>query len=138
MAGPEDYFRWPNTEAAWGAGKFCTADWESEGLLASMGYHVGRTHGLSAFERELILGKVFSGPLPPLFSPEYMREWGTLRSPAGLKKMAESIASFARNAKRRRDEAQRDAVKDWQQDLTFLYAKYYRDHFGFAWPSTGV
>jgi hypothetical protein len=52
--------------------------------------------------------------------------------------MAETIASFVRNAKRRRDAHMGSAIKDWEADLEFLYFGYYVDRFHFAWPSGSV
>jgi len=52
--------------------------------------------------------------------------------------MAESIAAFARNAKRQQSKPMQDAVKAWEQDLRFLYNKFYVGHFGFGWPTSGI
>ena len=50
--------------------------------------------------------------------------------------MAESIAAFARNAKRRRQINLNDAIGEWEADLEFLYEEYYVGHFHFAWPAS--
>ena len=49
--------------------------------------------------------------LPPIESPSYMKEWAIPGSATRLKKMANSIASFARQAKRRRNADMREAVQ---------------------------
>ena len=59
-----------------------------------------------------------------------------LRAAARLKKMAETIAALARNAKRRNNASLDQAIRDWEHDLSFLYHTYYVGHFGFGWPST--
>jgi hypothetical protein len=48
--------------------------------------------------------------------------------------MAESIASFARSAKRRDADTLAHAIGDWENDLQHLYHTYYVGRFGFAWP----
>jgi hypothetical protein len=68
--------------------------------------------------------------------PEHMREWGKPSSATRLKKIAENIASFVRNAKRRNDGRLDDAIKDWESDFNFLYRKYYVGEFHFAYPTT--
>ena len=65
-----------------------------------------------------------------------MNEWGMPYSPKRLQKMANSIASFARNAKRRHDTKMDNAISEWETDLRFLYEKFYVGRFGFGWPST--
>lgn len=55
-----------------------------------------------------------------------------------LKKMAESIAAFARNAKRKRTSVLDDAVVDWEADLRFLFETYYVGKFRFEWPSISL
>lgn len=132
----EAYFKWPSTDAEPGTGYLHTVDWPTEGLLKLMGYSVGRGEGQAPHVRRAILAEVFSSHLPPLISPEYMKEWASPSSAARLQKMAESIASFTRNARRRSDDAMSDAIKNWEQDLRFLYEKYYVNHFHFAWPTT--
>jgi hypothetical protein len=73
--------------------------------------------------------------LPPIESPSYMKEWASPQSAVRLKKMANSIASFARQAKRRRNADMREAVQSWEADLQMLYDEYYVEKFGFGWPA---
>lgn len=138
IANPDDYFKWPSTEALGGDGTLRGKDWPDEGLLKFMRYTVGRTHGEAPQIRQQLLSETFRGHLPPVVSLEYMREWGTPSSASRLRKIAECIASFARNAKRRRNASLGDAIRDWERDLAFLHDKYYVDHFGFAWPSPAL
>ncbi|OYU51940.1 MAG: hypothetical protein CFE27_08710 [Alphaproteobacteria bacterium PA1] len=100
---PDQAFAWPSTYAPKGYGGLSTDDWMQEGLLNFMGYKVGNTEGESQRVRELILAEIFNGSLPPVFPKQYLQEWGLPSSSVRLQKLAEAIAAFTRNAKRRRD-----------------------------------
>lgn len=104
-------------------------------MLAFLGYRVGLTKGLSERSRVQILDVAFGSPLPPINGPDYMREWGTPKSAARLKKLADSLAAFARNAKRNSSTSLESAIADWEHDLEYLYYQYYVGKFRFAWPS---
>lgn len=135
---PDEYFSWPTTEAQSGDGSLGPLKVQPEGMLATLGYHVGRTHGLKSAARQRILAHIFENPLPPTFEQTYMDEWGEIGSAVRLQKMAESIAAFTRNTKRREDDRLDEAIRQWEQDLQFLYDKYYVDKFHFAWPVTTI
>ena len=135
--GPDDFFKWPSTDAAPGRhSKIDVDDWVQEGVLKFMGYQVGSTNGLSSNLRCRILEQIFEGALPPVFPHSYLDQWGEAGSAARLQKMAEAIAAFARNAKRRRSDSLWGAIRDWESDLSFLYEQFYVGHFHFAWPET--
>jgi hypothetical protein len=70
-------------------------------------------------------------------STAYMREWGGPRSGERLLKMANSIAAFCRNEKRKSCPSE-EAVSDWEDDLDWLRRTYYRGRFRFHWPSVSV
>lgn len=130
-------FAWPTTEAEpgladIGAGYF---SWE-KGLLKFVGYEVGVTRGLPQSERQRILDSVFTEELPRVNSPAYMQEWSTPLKCARLRKMAESIAAFVRNAKRNSASTYEVAIDEWETDLDYLHARYYVGHCAFPWPST--
>lgn len=130
----KDYFDWPSTDAPAGTYGFSGKHWHyKEGLLSYVGYRVGR-NGVDKQVRQSILDCVFHNELPQVDSEEYMRQWDAPKSAARLQKMAESLAAFTRNAKRKDFFDYRDAIADWESDLSYLWRKYYRDHFGFAWP----
>lgn len=133
---PNDFFNWPSTEARPGVGGINVEAWEREGLLAFMEYRVGTTQGRATTARRRILDQVFSGPLPPAFPRDYMEQWGDPSSTGRLRKMAETLAAFCRNAKRRRDARMNAAVRDWEADLRYLYEEFYVGKFAFAWPNT--
>lgn len=107
-------------------------------MLSYLEYRVGKTAGLSSRERQVILSRVFEGKLPRVFEPAYMEEWGDPKSARRLKKMAESLAAFARNFKRLDEDKYDEAIRQWEQDLDFLYHAYYLGRFGFGWPTTDV
>ena len=134
----DGYFRWPTTEALGGDGSLRGDGWVERGLLAFMGYRVGRTNGTAAPIRHILLARIFAHRLPPVDSPQYMQQWGKPSTPSRLKKMADTIASLAKNAKVRRNANLVYAVEDWEADLAFLYETYYVSHFRFAWPLTGT
>lgn len=134
----DGYFKWPSTDAPGGDGSVLSGDWPTEGLLFMMQYSVGRQSDLSPALRCEILAHIFEQNLPPLISPEYMRAWGLPGSPMRLQKMANSIAAFTRNAKRRRDASMTNAIGEWEVDLRLLYDRYYVVRFGFGWPTTSL
>lgn len=135
---PKDMFDWPSTDASPGAGGIYTEDWEKLGVFKFMGYTVGNTEGLRQRVRENILSEIFEGHIPPVFSNEYLDEWGEPSTALRLRKMAETIAALTRNARRRRDQKMDAAIKDWEKDLEFLYWKYYVEKFNFGWPDSNV
>lgn len=137
---PEDYFRWPSTEARGGNGTLTLDKSEKEGMLAYLQYHVGRTHGQPSRVRQSTLTRVFEQSLPPVFDRAYLSLWGQNGSAPRLQKMAESIAAFTRNAKHRNPDALDEAIRQWEEDLKFLHDRYYvgKFHFDFAWPMTSI
>lgn len=130
------YFSWPATDAAGRTGELSFSDIPTEGMLAYFEYHVGRTRGEARTIRRSILDRVFLGELPPVFPQAYLAEWSKKESASRLKKLAESLAAFCRNAKRRDTSKLDDAIKDWEADLAYLKDKYYVSRFSFGWPSS--
>lgn len=135
---PEDYFSWPSTEARGGDGQLSFASSLPEGMLTYLEYRVGRTRGEVASVRRATLDRVFAGHLPPVFPEDYMRSWADPGTSARLHKIAEAIAAFCRNAKRNDPEKLRDAIRDWESDLRYLYDVYYVAKFHFGWPITSI
>jgi hypothetical protein len=133
----EDRFKWPTTEASSGDGSLKIDKTHPEGMLAYLDYRVG-ANGEHSRARQAILSRVFESSLPPVFDKAYMDEWGQNGTASRLRKMAESIAAFARNAKRRDADRLDQAIRQWEQDLSFLHDRYYVGKFFFGWPSTTV
>lgn len=128
-----DHFDWPSTKAAPGSGAFGSME-HAEGILGYLGYHVGKTGEASSACRQALLSRVFEGSLPPINGPKYMEEWGQRDTPPRLRKMAESIASAVKSAKRRNHADYSVAIEHWENDLQYLYERYYIDRFNFGWP----
>jgi hypothetical protein len=130
----QGFFEWPVTDAP--ASRFGFQGdvfFYEEGLLSYVGYSVG-ANGPPIKTRRLILDCVFHKELPRVQSAEHMLEWGEPRTAARLKKMADCLASFTRNAKRNTSHDLSSAIADWELDLEYLYSDYYVGKFQFAWP----
>lgn len=127
----EGAFAWPETAASRGRIRL-QFDELGDGMLSYFGYRVGN-NGVSRSARRNILDRVFSQELPYAFPDEYMGKWGEPESPERLQKMANSLAAFTRNAKRKNGDVDA-AVSDWESDLDYLYDTYYADFFEFSWP----
>ncbi|NJO72906.1 MAG: WYL domain-containing protein [Leptolyngbyaceae cyanobacterium RM1_406_9] len=108
-----------------------------EGLLSYCGYKVG-ANGLPESQRRQILDKIFLQPLPYMKDSLYLSEWGEPNTYKRLKKLAESIAAFTRNAKRRKKRDLSKAIQEWESDLAYLKRNFYDNdsRFDFNWPST--
>ena len=128
-----DHFDWPSTKAAPGSGAFGSME-HAEGILGYLGYHVGKSGEFSSARRQALLSRVFEGSLPPINGPKYMEEWGHQGTLPRLRKMAESIASAVKSAKRRNHADYSVAIEHWEDDLQYLYERYYVDRFNFGWP----
>ncbi|NVN50298.1 hypothetical protein [Mycolicibacterium hippocampi] len=101
-----------------------TGHWPSSGVLGALGYRVGR-NGLPQSERRTILAEVLTVELVA-GSPaanEYIKQWGEPDSVRRLQKMINSIAAFARNARRRTGDFS-EAIADWESDLQWLRSSY--------------
>lgn len=134
----EQWFQWPGTDARAGDGDLKLAGLVSEGMLSYLDYHVGRTLGEPSHIRRAVLDRVFDSALPPVFPKPYMDSWGEKKSANRLRKMAETIAAFARNARRKVDDRLDEAIRQWEDDLEYLHDRYYVGRFGFGWPTTKV
>ncbi len=131
-------FKWPSTIATDGNTPINEHEWPQVGLLKFKGYTVGTKGGNSELRRK-ILSEIFSlSAIPHLNSQSYIDEWGKSNSSARLRKMAESIAAFCRNAKRKNAADMDDAIQEWEDDLRWLKQQYYLGRFdkSFAWPHT--
>jgi len=131
-------FSWPSTTAERGVGNVEGDEWPKIGLLKYMGYAVG-ANGESISKRREILASTYElAVLPNIDSPEYIRSWGNSNCAARLKKMADAIAAFVRNQKRKSYPSY-EAINDWEEDLNWLKKTYYtgRYDYKFNWPNTG-
>lgn len=138
LAEQNEWFAWPSTGVPRGptVGKLNGSDWRPQGMLSLLGYHVGETLSLPPSIRESVLEYAFEHHLPPIGDVAYFDEWGEPRGAHRLQKLANTLASLARNAKRRDPLTLSRAISEWEQDLMFLYEKYYVRLFHFGWPAT--
>ncbi|TBB32452.1 hypothetical protein [Rhizobium ruizarguesonis] len=132
----EGYFKWPSTEAPKGDGVLNSFDAPEDGILSFFGYQVGQSSRISSSTRYAILERVFRIVLPPILPGSHMALWGMPNSRRRLQKMAEAIAAFARNAKRRQTSSYDRAIGDWEHDLQGLHDTLYVGRFDFVWPET--
>jgi hypothetical protein len=133
---PEDEnFQWPSTDAIGGDGGLSGDGWPQQGLLSYVGYRVGQS-GLDIEDRQNMLDLVYERHLPSVNDADYMGSWGYPGTAIRLRKMAESIAAFCRNQKRR--DLLAISVEDWEYDLDYLKRRFYIGHYDFEWPSTEV
>lgn len=129
-------FEWPTTTVNPGFQPMSSDVFRNrEGLLSQYGYKVGE-EGLSQYERLAILDSIFLNPITGIDNPVYLSEWGEPQSSARLKKLANSIAAFTRNSRRRNDKDFSQAIQDWEDDLNYLKRRYYDQRFSFRWPRT--
>jgi hypothetical protein len=137
-AAEQQWFAWPSTNAPPGVRRLSQVNWRPIGMLSFLGYRVGELQPTLQDVRLQILEYAFECHLPPLIDSTYHREWSEPLTAHRLKKIADSLASFARNAKRRNMHSWTRAIDDWETDLEFLFEKYYDGYFHFWWPATGV
>ena len=98
-----------------------------------MGYAVGQL-GAYRTRRRQVLDYVFNEKVPKVQSYEYMAGWGEPGSAKRLQKLANSLATFARNARRRRTSDMEHAIAEWEEDLAYLKNTYFEGLFSFDWP----
>lgn len=126
----------PRTDAPIGLGQLGIIKGPPQGILKAMGYKVGK-NGESPTVRRSRLSRVMEARDLPKVGPEdYMAEWANPNTCARLRKIAHSIASFARNAKRHREANKSQAIADWEADLEWLKKSYYVGQCDFSWPLT--
>ena len=108
-----------------------------EGYLKYEDYTVGKK-GHSSLVRRKILDYCFlCGVVPSAFPEEYVSEWGKPATSTRLHKIANCIATFCCNAKKKKVPPL-EAINCWEDDLQYLKSKYYEKQYLFEWPSTYV
>jgi hypothetical protein len=135
-------FQWPSTDAGEASGETdihdILEDLPQLGLLKYMGYSVGM-NGEPTQRRHDVLEKVFlSRSLPRVTCEGYMQQWGEPKSAQRVRKMANSIATFCRNAKHKSGADMGDAIAEWEDDLDWMKQRFYDGHLSlqFKWPTT--
>jgi hypothetical protein len=132
------WFPWPTTSTCRGGRGLRGVDWRPQGMLSVLGYRVGETEPTEQEIRRCILEYAFECDLPPVNDPAYHEEWGQPRTAQRLHKLANTLATLTRNAKRRNAVSLARAIHDWERDLAFLRDRYYVDFFHFGWPATSL
>ena len=129
-------FEWPTTDIvpSSSTGDLLIGPWPQVGLLKYMGYQVGE-NGVSSKKRRNILEKIYTSQIPNLFHHDYMKEWGEPLSVTRMKKLSNTIASLARNNKRKQHPPLQ-AIREWEDDLDWLKKSFYIQTFYFKWPLT--
>jgi len=130
------HFKWPKTNVSIEVklSKLRLDKSPAKGVLSMYGYHVGKQKGVESLERKLILMSVFSAIIPPFFSEEYLRDWGSCETPQRLRKIAYTLAAEIKGAKRKKIHDMEVAIAEWQEDLDYLYEHLYVGRFKFSWP----
>ena len=109
-------------------------NWREVGLLKISGYTVGKTDGKPFKERRKIMNFIFlKDDLSDIEDVIYAKEWGQPKSEERLKKLANSIASFANNAIKNPADMS-IAISDWVYDLNYLKVTFYDGWHNFPWP----
>jgi hypothetical protein len=134
----DEAFQWPNTEAEHGETALGPTDWPQVGMLGFLGYSVGQNGELRTTRQRILRDLLYKVDLPKVENQAYVAEWGAPESGARLRKMAQSIASFCRGARRRDEFAMSVAIEEWEEDLAWLKKTYYDGRFDrqFTWPDT--
>lgn len=130
---PTGYFKWPSTWApkGWGAVKFPT-DMSGYGLFRLFCYHVGKgKKSKPDDERKEIMDRIFQSNLDGLEIDIPIEEYAEPKTPERLKKMADVLASQARNYSRNEYSDYSTAISHYKTDLDYLYRTYYVGYFGF-------
>lgn len=137
-ASQQQWFSWPTTDAPKGTQRLNAAFRREKGMLDLLGYHVGMTQPTSAEIRRQLLEYTFEYHLPPMNDRAYCLEWGEPGTATRLQKLANTLATFARNAKRHDEYGYAKAIGDWEHDLALLHEGYYLPMFSFGWPATEI
>ncbi len=113
--------------------------WRKLGLLKASGYTVGLSSNVPAEMRKQILNHIFLiDDLSDIDDREYAAEWGHPKTGTRLKKLADSIASFAKNSKRKNNPSLNTAIQEWDNDLSHLKRTFYDRWGDFPWPNVKV
>lgn len=126
---------WPSTEAAPGSQPFPEDVFgRDDSPLSRIGYRVGKTKGLPESERRRLLRELLLKESGARELAGFEDEFGRPKSHRRLYAIAERLAAFARNARRRSDRNYEVAIAEWESDLAYL--KKYRKPNGLPWPSS--
>lgn len=116
-------------------GEYKAGKRDDEGILAVMGYRVGKHEGVQTKIRRIILDRAVNGPLPPLANLAHLHEWGAPGSEKRLSKIARMICFFLIKNMSYDDENYAKAIIEWREDMDWLKKTYYEPrNCTFKWP----
>ena len=138
-------FKWPSTDAPTNENpKTSIKEMKEDGLLLFYGYRVDKKNAKPSNEREIILSDIYENEIlstaKKKFDTAYIAKFGEPKTGQRLKQIASTIASFARNAKRRKTHDFSFAINNWENDLATLKSNFYDGVYDleFLYPSTSV
>lgn len=125
---PTELWKWPVTEVPSSRSDSRPEDdvrWLEFSALKMFGYTVGKTNGWPPSQRQQFLSDFMEMKLPDMVEDHFGDEYGNPLSTKRLRKIANIIASCARNFYRNDNERYAVAIIHWKEDLEFLKRKYY-------------
>ena len=138
-------FKWPSTDAPTNENpKTSIKEMKEDGLLLFYGYRVDKKNAKPSNEREIILSDIYENEIlstaKKKFDTAYIAKFGEPKTGQRLKQIASTIASFARNAKRRKTHDFSFAINNWENDLATLKSNFYDGVYDleFLYPSTSI
>jgi hypothetical protein len=91
------------------------------GMLATLGYRVGKVNGEKGSVRRKILAHVIEGELPMVGSPAYTDEWGTPRSQERYRKLIHFFDGQLNNSA---NAEKPQAMIEWAEDREWVQQTY--------------
>tara|TARA_B100001057_G_scaffold195810_1_gene196520 strand:+ start:754 stop:1374 length:621 start_codon:yes stop_codon:yes gene_type:complete len=138
-------FKWPSTDAPTNENpKTSIKEMKEDGLLLFYGYRVDKKNAKPSNEREIILSDIYENEIlstaKKKFDTAYIAKFGEPKTGQRLKQIASTIASFTRNAKRRKTHDFSFAINNWENDLATLKSNFYDGVYDleFLYPSTSI
>jgi len=124
---------WPVTEPPVGSGRETSPDFPNRySGLWLCGYRIGK-NGLPQQERERLLDHFFRNELPATVADHHGDEYGEPGSEQRLSKMSNVMASNCRNFQRNDRTRYAKTISDYESDVSYLKARYYKQGW-FPWP----
>lgn len=139
-------WEWPDVDVSLTSGNGSEiAGLPPAGVLRLAGYKVGKSGLHDGKDRLRILKAVllfdFPRALCASLPEDYLEEWGQPQTSKRLKKMADSLAQWIINGRKKQQNGQdySTAIMHWRMDLHYLKRRFYDPlrEAGFTWPDDG-
>lgn len=139
-------WEWPDVDVSLTSGTGSEiAGLPPAGVLSLAGYRVGKSGLHDGKDRLRILRAVllldFPRALCDSLPEDYLEEWGQPQTSKRLKKMADSLAQWIINGRKKQQNGQdySAAIMHWRMDLHYLKRRFYEPlrEAGFTWPDDG-